>query len=294
MDKLYCFFLIYLSVLFMIKSNFALSVESGYYENIDNNIVTKDGQHSGIEDVSSSGNGLDEDTSQIVDQDYAVLEPERGSAEFDLTPCQLLLIERQELGNLRVPQCTEDGKFVPRQCDVRTGECWCVDVYGKKLDKTTHQGSNKLDCSTSEIGRKSFDEDSAEKSILDEDFYGITVDKNKLPSGAVPSIDVDTESFNGDDLVQDEDIQDHKVLVSISQSRWHHLGVWAVIVIGAVITLLCLVLVAMCIVHQMRMKDEGSYTLCDEKKNMLPPFVKAPRRESIVYTRSQDNDECFT
>ena len=69
--------------------------------------------------------------------------------EFDLTPCQLLLIERQELGNLRVPQCTEDGKFVPRQCDVRTGECWCVDVYGKKLDKTTHQGSNKLDCSTS-------------------------------------------------------------------------------------------------------------------------------------------------
>jgi len=62
---------------------------------------------------------------------------------------------------------------------------------------------------------------------------------------------------------------------------------------GAVLVLLCLVLVVMFVVYRMRKKDEGSYALCEEKKQKFSPCIKEQRSASIIYTKAAANDECF-
>ncbi len=32
-----------------------------------------------------------------------------------------------------VPQCTDDGSYVPRQCHGSIGHCWCVNEDGEEL-----------------------------------------------------------------------------------------------------------------------------------------------------------------
>ena len=40
-----------------------------------------------------------------------------------------------------VPQCDDDGFFRPMQCHASSGECWCVDHAGHKLNTMSSDGS---------------------------------------------------------------------------------------------------------------------------------------------------------
>jgi hypothetical protein len=43
-----------------------------------------------------------------------------------------------------VPQCDDDGFYKPVQCDANSGQCWCADRNGRRLNGTTTNGN--LDC----------------------------------------------------------------------------------------------------------------------------------------------------
>uniref|UniRef100_A0A3B5MHZ2 Thyroglobulin type-1 domain-containing protein n=1 Tax=Xiphophorus couchianus TaxID=32473 RepID=A0A3B5MHZ2_9TELE len=48
-----------------------------------------------------------------------------------------------------VPQCDENGLYVPEQCHGSTGYCWCVDSRGQERAGTrTGPGSPSVDCRT--------------------------------------------------------------------------------------------------------------------------------------------------
>ncbi|KAK3752257.1 hypothetical protein QZH41_006590 [Actinostola sp. cb2023] len=48
-----------------------------------------------------------------------------------------------------VPQCKPDGSFKERQCYASTGQCWCVDTYGREWFGTRSRGNAALDCTKS-------------------------------------------------------------------------------------------------------------------------------------------------
>ncbi|XP_077995049.1 uncharacterized protein LOC144448627 isoform X2 [Glandiceps talaboti] len=43
-----------------------------------------------------------------------------------------------------VPECSDDGKYEPKQCHPSTGFCWCVDESGKKIEGTDTR--DELEC----------------------------------------------------------------------------------------------------------------------------------------------------
>ncbi|XP_038151837.1 nidogen-2 isoform X5 [Cyprinodon tularosa] len=50
-----------------------------------------------------------------------------------------------------VPQCDENGQYLPEQCDGSTGYCWCVDERGQELAETrTPPGTPRMNCSTAD------------------------------------------------------------------------------------------------------------------------------------------------
>ncbi|XP_043553579.1 uncharacterized protein nid2a isoform X4 [Chiloscyllium plagiosum] len=45
---------------------------------------------------------------------------------------------------MHVPQCDEQGNFRPLQCHSSTGQCWCVDAWGREISGTRTQPGNNL------------------------------------------------------------------------------------------------------------------------------------------------------
>uniref|UniRef100_A0A3Q2PJE9 Thyroglobulin type-1 domain-containing protein n=1 Tax=Fundulus heteroclitus TaxID=8078 RepID=A0A3Q2PJE9_FUNHE len=47
-----------------------------------------------------------------------------------------------------VPQCDENGQYIPQQCHSSTGHCWCVDSRGQERAGTrSPPGTPRVDCS---------------------------------------------------------------------------------------------------------------------------------------------------
>uniref|UniRef100_A0A3B3XCC8 Thyroglobulin type-1 domain-containing protein n=1 Tax=Poecilia mexicana TaxID=48701 RepID=A0A3B3XCC8_9TELE len=52
-----------------------------------------------------------------------------------------------------IPECDENGLYVPKQCHDLSGYCWCVDSSGQERSGTrTGPGSPSIDCRISETG----------------------------------------------------------------------------------------------------------------------------------------------
>jgi membrane associated rhomboid family serine protease len=60
----------------------------------------------------------------------------------------------------------------------------------------------------------------------------------------------------------------------ILMTRWLFLCVLSAIICGAIVGLLCAILLVMFIVYRMRKKDEGSYVL-DDSKRTTPSYGKS-------------------
>lgn len=43
-----------------------------------------------------------------------------------------------------MPKCRDDGSYEPKQCNLGTGECWCVDIRGFEMSST--RTTNELSC----------------------------------------------------------------------------------------------------------------------------------------------------
>lgn len=49
-------------------------------------------------------------------------------------------------GKVYMPKCKEDGSYESKQCNPRTGECWCVDIRGFELSETRTRSIDNLTC----------------------------------------------------------------------------------------------------------------------------------------------------
>ncbi|RXN31691.1 thyroglobulin [Labeo rohita] len=102
------------------------------------------------------------------------------------TPCESERAAAFQAGNSFVPSCTDNGAYVPTQCQ-SSGQCWCVDADGKEVFGTRQYGVPN--CST---GVK--DCLSERRQALSSLFYGPAGDFSK--SNVFPD-SKDTLSFPG-------------------------------------------------------------------------------------------------
>ncbi|XP_056331806.1 thyroglobulin [Danio aesculapii] len=58
------------------------------------------------------------------------------------SPCESERSAASQAGNSFVPSCTDNGAYVPTQCQ-SGGQCWCVDTYGKEIFGTRQYGVPK-------------------------------------------------------------------------------------------------------------------------------------------------------
>lgn len=69
-------------------------------------------------------------------------------------PCLLEKESKEKYGPMPgafIPQCDDDGYYRPKQCWGSTGSCWCVDKFGKKLQKKTANPGEELECGMSSL-----------------------------------------------------------------------------------------------------------------------------------------------
>ncbi|XP_072345860.1 uncharacterized protein nid2a isoform X9 [Scyliorhinus torazame] len=83
---------------------------------------------------------------QVTGRPKTACEEQRDEVEAEFSPRG----NRPHFG-MHVPQCDEQGNFRPRQCHSSTGQCWCVDAWGREIPGSrTSPGNNPPQCGLSE------------------------------------------------------------------------------------------------------------------------------------------------
>ena len=63
------------------------------------------------------------------------------------TRCERLRASASTIAGAYVPQCDSEGRFLPTQCRVSTGQCWCVNAAGDEIPGTlTSPGQPRPNC----------------------------------------------------------------------------------------------------------------------------------------------------
>jgi len=225
-----------------------------------------------------------------------------GSAEFDSSPCLRLKkqVESQGLLGLYIPQCTHDGGFEKQQCRGSTGVCWCVDMLGREIQGTKIRSPESPDCdSVDDPSIKNRNPPKSRPDLIDTspdltgDIHFEVTERtprtsteldNKIDAmaGNVDNVEIDTVDPDTNEVEMMSSKSDqYPPPSSLVMSQP---GILAGIIGGALVGLLCAVLLVMFIVYRMRKKDEGSYAL-DERKQYSPStpgmhqYARAPTKE---------------
>lgn len=270
--------------------------------NIDDNPPQSDvymGSGDQVLDDDYSGAGVDdEDSEGSAGPNTDDEDAENGSgAGMYKSPCQKLKakLETHQVVGAFTPHCTDDGAFEKMQCFGSTGECWCVNEMGREIEGTKLQaGSGKPDCSISDvIGTvhrnpvqakpaepvepeplpSEPEEEVKDNSVEQEDI------KNSLDNmpGLEPSVEIATVPPETNEVEMLESKGGNLIRSNVVMTQP---GILAGIVGGAVVGLLCAVLLVMFIVYRMRKKDEGSYALDEPKRSpSLHTYSRATNRE---------------
>lgn len=225
-----------------------------------------------------------------------------GSAEdpdeedTDLTTCQRQAASASKMPSAFSPQCTQDGEFKPVQCSERSRECWCVDKEGRVKPGSRQSHPNRPKCtgkaefivpSRKPAGalpddRKtrppvsSYTPSEADEFVIDE--ADASTPKPFTPEKATErrtsKIQITTSAFQEHDK-SDVNAQKPGMFSFIFKDPL----ILAGIIGGAVLALLCIVLLIMFTIYRMRKKDEGSYALDEPKKSY-----------GFAYTRARDQE----
>jgi len=199
-------------------------------------------------------------------------------------------------------QCTMGGEYEPTQCDVRVGECWCVDREGMEMIGTrlrapripacTVQSSVSYDVTTRHTTRRQPVTSSTDDIILEDNTVTssrATYKDHKTTHREQKTTHREHEhkTTTTDFVIEAETPPDYNKPrqkygdrhTSFLAMIWDPL-VLAGIIGGAVLALLCIVLLIMFMIYRMRKKDEGSYVLDDSTR----------RTYDIRYTRTKDEE----
>jgi hypothetical protein len=225
------------------------------------------------DDNYQSGNGGldDEDSAHDNSGDGSlIVDNNRGLSE-----CERLYkkVSEQKLVGAYIPRCTNTGDYDAMQCHSSSGSCWCVNKMGQRIPGSANKvGDPPLKC----------DEYDRERIYPSE----------SKPVGQFPPVVGNTQPpwsgvdnrGPGEDVIEDKPGVSIDVLSSTAKApaqtegklmkgeglAWNQPFVLAGIIGGAVVGLLCAVLLVMFIVYRMRKKDEGSYSLDEKKYHQVP------------------------
>lgn len=222
-----------------------------------------------------------------------------GSADGPLTLCMTIRDQlREKHQDAYIPRCTDAGLFESLQCNYQTGECWCVTRSGDKIPNTVARLPHKPNCD--DVDREQpvrvrppetkpeeseEETDDSSNSIDIDDTNEIGID-SPTDSGTGTNIPNKIDPIPGAEIIEADDNNGLSSSVSNPELEpmkaspiWGEPGILAGIIGGAVVGLLCAVLLVMFIVYRMRKKDEGSYALDEPKRSPSIGYTKARERE---------------
>lgn len=198
-------------------------------------------------------------------------------------------MEKKPMPGAYVPRCTNDGLFEKIQCHGSTGECWCVDKMGHEISGTVTKAPNRPDCDyiapiKPVKPQGGYDEDLEsgpthtdpnEEDIFDKE----EVDpKNKIDPIPDSEVEIINNGPNDNEEIDNNILQSKQEAVPRAPLIGQP-GILAAIIGGAVVGLLCAVLLVMFIVYRMRKKDEGSYALDEPKRSPQHAYTRAKNQE---------------
>lgn len=245
-----------------------------------------------------SGEGLDQRQYDDTEVDtFSGDDNDEGSGYATEDSCTHLQQQMQNKGltGVYIPRCTADGDFEQLQCHASRGQCWCVDKGGREIPSTRKTSPDMPHCEDEfaiptrrpGVNVRPVDEDNRDDIINlgnDNNPQPEEVDKqhnneldnsiNAMPDGA----DVDIQTL-APDSNQVEGMMSSKGELVDTSAVMAQPGILAGIIGGAVIGLLCAVLLVMFIVYRMRKKDEGSYALDEKRSPTHHTYQRANTRE---------------
>jgi len=235
------------------------------------------------DDEAASGFGSDdEDTREDSDEDLSGYEPKSAVPK---TKCQKVREQmlKKPMPGAYEPRCTDQGLFEKIQCHGSTGECWCVDENGYDIKGTVQKAPNRPNCDNIVVAparpekpKGGYIDNSPEEEVGFEKEEDV---KNKI--NPIPET-VEIIKTPGSEEEEAEEL-DNNILQSKQEAVAVALigqpGILAAIIGGAVVGLLCAVLLVMFIVYRMRKKDEGSYALDEPKRSPQHAYTRAKNQE---------------
>lgn len=246
----------------------------------------------------SSGDGFDDrqyDDTEV--ETYNSGDDNEGSGYTPEDSCLRLQQQMQNKGliGVYIPRCTPEGDFEKLQCQASRGQCWCVDKGGREIPGTRQTSPDMPHCEDDFVRptrRTGVNARPVEEDDRD-DIINLPNENNPQPEEVDKQHNNEME--NSIDAMPDGgdvDIQtlapDSNQVEGMMSSRGEYLnpsavmakpGILAGIIGGAVIGLLCAVLLVMFIVYRMRKKDEGSYALDEKRSPSHHTYQRANTRE---------------
>jgi len=276
-----------------------------YWTNNDKTQDTIDIDDKPTGSVYYSGDGFDDRQYDDTEVDtYASGDDNEGSGYAPEDSCIHLQKQMQSktMKGLYIPRCTPSGDFEKMQCQHSVSQCWCVDKGGREIAGTrrqTDQGGPPFSCEEHDNNgfalptrRPGVNSRPGEEDNTD-DIINLPNENNPLPE------DLDkqhnNEMSNSIDAMPDGNVDIQTLAPNTNEvegmmsSKGEYLnhqsavmakpGILAGIIGGAVIGLLCAVLLVMFIVYRMRKKDEGSYALDEKRSPSHHTYQRANTRE---------------
>jgi hypothetical protein len=192
-----------------------------------------------------------------------------------------------------IPRCTPEGEFERLQCHPSRRQCWCVDKGGREISGSRQTQPAEPNCDEdilSPTRRPGVDVRPVEENR--DDIINLSNENSPLPEdhdkqhnndmdnsiNAMPDGNVEIQTV-APDTNQVEGMMSSKGEFLNPSAVMQKPGILAGIIGGAVIGLLCAVLLVMFIVYRMRKKDEGSYALDEKRSPTHHTYQRANTRE---------------
>lgn len=216
--------------------------------------------------------------------DEDINEEASGNGLDEMTSCERLRdsLAGRSLKGAYIPACTAGGDFEKTQCWSSTGVCWCVDAAGAEIDDTRRSLPKRPDCDNlprnpkpPKVGPPKQRQPSKNAPEPENEIGEALPEEEENPTVEIVTISTHMPGNQGDPMSQENrhPVQQYTALTTKP-------GILAGVIGGAVVGLLCAVLLVMFIVYRMRKKDEGSYTLDGPKRAPSPhTYSRASNRE---------------
>jgi len=241
----------------------------------------------GSADDEFPGSGMGDGSDGDDDEDDYATDGSGSKSLKEKTRCQTLQEQmvRKPVAGAYVPRCTDDGRFESVQCDAESDTCWCVNKQGEEVEDSVVKSPEHPDCPVDGPILKTRLPPSATEPIEkvtstepNEVEFESSKDGSQTKIDSIPSeVEIETVSPNSKEI--NSDILQRKQEDVSRMNIVGQPGILAGIIGGAVVGLLCAVLLVMFIVYRMRKKDEGSYALDEPKRSPQHAYTRAKNQE---------------